>query len=648
MSNNLSINEALKLGIEAHRAGKLQDADRYYTAILSAQPTHPDANHNMGILAVTVGKVKEALPFLKTALEANSKTEQFWLSYVDVLIQLNCLTNAEAALIQAKENGIKSEALEILRQKLSTLSERNEDVILLKDPPRDQLQSILALYKNGNLKIALANGEKLLKHFPQSVVLLNIIGAILSGLKRYDVALDAYRKAIAINSDYADAYYNMGNALKKMGHFDKAILAYENAISRAPEDAEALNNMGIAFQEKGDSDYAIKLYRKALDIDPNYAQAYNNIGNVLQIKGEFANAIAAYDKAIATNPSYVEAHSNLSTIKKYTEDDHQFTQVKSLYKNKTLTDSEKCTLSFALTKMYEDTGDLEKALKYLSEANLLRKNLLQYSIDKDQKFFNKLKKTQSSILNNSLEFEENHNGLKPIFILGMPRSGTTLVEQIISSHSLVTGAGELDFVSLYGTSLALGEIVVNRKNIFKFRKKYLSALDEFANNKWAVSDKMPQNFMFIPLICAALPEAKIIHVHRDATATCWSNFRHYFTREDIGFCYDPKDIVQYYQLYRDLMRMWQSFYGDRIFNLNYDKLTKEQVPQTRRLIKHLGLTWEKVCLSPQENIRNVRTASQQQVRQKVYQGSSEKWKKYKPFVDEIFKPVIDRFGNTNK
>ena len=146
---------------------------------------------------------------------------------------------------------------------------------------------------------------------------------------------------------------------------------------------------------------------------------------------------------------------------------------------------------------------------------------------------------------------------------------------------------------------------------------------------------MPHNFLHIPLICA-FPEAKIIHVQRNAAATCWSNYKHYFISNSIGYCYDLKDVVDYYNLYIDLMRFWQSQYGERIYHLNYESLTTDQENETRKLIKYLGLNWQQTCLSPQKNKRSVRTASQQQVRQKVYKGSSEAWRKYELHLNGAF------------
>ena len=176
--------------------------------------------------------------------------------------------------------------------------------------------------------------------------------------------------------------------------------------------------------------------------------------------------------------------------------------------------------------------------------------------------------------------------------------------------------------------------------ISEFRKKYFYELSKVSNGKSIITDKMPQNFRFIPLICAAFPEAKIIHVQRNAAATCWSNFKHYFAVKGLGYCYNLEDLVTYYELYIDLMELWQSEYSDRIYNLNYESLTTDQENQTRKLMKHLELNWEEACLSPQKNKRSIRTLSQQQVRKKIYKGSSDAWFKYEPYLNGAFDSLV--------
>ena len=697
----LTLDQALQKGIKAHRAGEVQKADCYYTAILKVNPKHPDANHNMGVLAVSIGRVEQALQFFMTALEANPNVAQFWLSYIDTLIKLNRITDAKAVLEEAKRKGPQGDSFQQIEKQLGSSSSQNSNTQV---PSQEALQTLANLYSQGQYQKALNKGSQLLGQFPTSINLYNIIGAANNGLGKFDEAIKAYGKVLSINPnyaeaynnigvnfqeqgkldkaiaaynkalsikpnyaeaynnmgfnlqeqgkleeaiqalekalsikpDYADAYINLGNALKDQGKLEKAIEAYKKVLAIKPDYADIYNNMGIVLKDQGKQGEAIENLKKALSLKPNYADAYNNLGVTLQDQGKFEEAIEAYNKAISLKPDYAEAHRNLSPIKKYTKEDNQFHQVQELYKQDGLSEDKRCHLSFALAKMYEDIGELDQSYRHLSTGNTLRKKLLKYSINQDQELFTKLKNTQPNLLKNSLEINENSVEPTPIFILGMPRSGTTLVEQIVSSHSDVTGTGELRFVEKYGAALATNAKSVNTASISEFREKYLSKLTKLSRGKQFVTDKMPQNFSFIPLICAAFPEAKIIHVERSAAATCWSNYKQYFRAKGLGYCYDLKDVVTYYELYRDLMKLWQSQHGDRIYNLNYESLTTNQENETKNLIKHLDLNWEEACLSPHLNKRSVRTASQKQVRQQVYQGSSEAWRKYEPYLNGVF------------
>ena len=211
----------------------------------------------------------------------------------------------------------------------------------------------------------------------------------------------------------------------------------------------------------------------------------------------------------------------------------------------------------------------------------------------------------------------------------MPRSGTTLIEQIISCHSDVTGAGELEVVRRLAVDLPSSKSS-------DFRDHYFEKVGPLALGNRFVTDKMPHNFLHIDLICRALPEAKIIHVKRDPAAICWSNYQHYFPSQELAYACDLEDIVNYYQMYDDLMQFWYDNYGDRIYQLDYDQLTVDQEAETIKLIHHIGLEWQNACLSPHKNMRGVHTASQQQVRQKVYTGSSAHWRKFEPFLQGAF------------
>ena len=166
-------------------------------------------------------------------------------------------------------------------------------------------------------------------------------------------------------------------------------------------------------------------------------------------------------------------------------------------------------------------------------------------------------------------------------------------------------------------------------------------LGKFASSKLLITDKMPQNFLYLGLISVAFPDAKVIHVRRDPAATCWSNFKHYFTSDGLGYSYNLKDTVAYYSLYQELMNFWEKSFGDRIYHLDYELLTINQEEETKRLIKHLNLDWEQRCLEPQNNKRIVKTSSNAQVTEKVYRGSSKEWEKFKPFLADSFHVFFD-------
>ena len=708
----LTIDQALQQGIEAHKAGQVQEADRLYTAILKAQPNHPDANHNMGVLAVGVGKVEQALPFFKTALEAKPATAQFWLSYIDTLIKLDKSVDAKAVLDQAKSKGAKGDGFDKLEQRLKDAGQKpleaNQIAVgkasKVEDAPKEELQSLMTLYNNGQLALVVEQAQTLTKKYPRALDIWNLMGVSAAQIGQLDQAIfafkrvltikpdyadaynnmgnalkdqgkleeaidaynkalaikpdyadaynnmgnalqeqgkleeaiEAYNKALAIKPDYADAYNNMGNSLKDQGKLEEAIVAYNKALTIKPDNAEAYNNMGIALRDQGKLEEAIVSYNKALSINPDYANAYNNMGNALQDQDKLEEAKASYNKALSLKPDYAVVYRNLSTLRKYQPDDNQITFVREMMQQSDLKDDDRCHLQYTLAKMNEDLGDLDAAYGNYISGGKLRQKLLSYDFKQDELKFEQIKNIAPKLKEFAFSKPFDAAINTPIFILGMPRSGTTLVEQIISSHTEIHGAGELQFLSRFVNSNNIYNQTINSENILEVRKNYLNELEKVSQGKPFVTDKMPQNFLHISILLKALPEAKVIHVKRDPAATCWSNFKHYFSADGLGYSYDLKDTVNYFKLYQDLMDFWDQQYSDQIYHLDYDKLTFEQEPETRKLVEYLKLGWEDDCLSPHKNKRGVRTASQQQVREKVYTGSSQAWRKFEPYLNGVF------------
>ena len=317
----LTLDQALRKGIEAHKSGQVQEADKFYTAILQSEPKHPDANHNMGVLAVNIGKAQGAIPFFKTALEANPSIVQFWLSYIDALVKLERFSDARVIFNQAKDKGIKDEAFDLLEQRMNKLVGNGRDTEFeggsisaaskSLEPTPEQFQLLINCYNQGQHQQALDQASDMLKQFPRSLTLYNICGAAHAGLENFDAAINSYKIALRINPNFAEAYSNMGIAQQNKGELTEAIMSHRRALEINPGYAEAYYNIGVVLQEQGEPVLAIDSYKQALKIKPNYAEAYNNMGNALKDEGKLGAAIDSYKRALTIMPDYAEAYNNM-------------------------------------------------------------------------------------------------------------------------------------------------------------------------------------------------------------------------------------------------------------------------------------------------------------------------------------------------
>ena len=699
----LTIEQALQQGVAAHKVGKLQDAERLYRVILQSQPLHPGANHNLGLIAVSVNKADVALLHFKVALEANPMIEQYWVSYIDALVKVNKLKDAKQVIKKAKKKGFDT-------KKLRALLTQSRGRVDTKMPSEEKLSSLLACYQNGRLGDAEKLAVSITQEFPKHQVGWKVLGAIFGQTGRNIEAVNANQTAVALCPHDAEAHSNLGITLKDLGRLDEAEVSLRQATALKPDSVEALSNLGITLQELGRLDEAEASYKQSIELKPDYAKAHCNLGVTLQLLGRLDEAEASYTQAIVLKPDFAEAHCNLGntlkelgrldeaeasytqaivlkprfveahcnlgitlqglgrleeaeasykqatalkpdyaeahrllTLMKYFDaQDEQYSKMLKLYLDENISEEQRCHINFGLAKASEDLEDFEQAFKHYSEGNALRNKLLNYDINQDVKLFKEIKSNYPRLVQNSLEPDTASNNLMPIFIVGMPRSGTTLVEQIISSHSHVTGAGELHFVDQFGAAIACGFFEANDQALLNFRDEYLMKLENVSNGNQIVTDKMPQNFRYIGLLATAFPEAKIVHVKRNPAAVCWANYKQYFASKGLGYCYAIDDVLSYHKLYENLMDFWGSSLSKKIYNLNYELLTVNQESETRQLIEYLGLDWDEKCLSPQSNTRSVATASNVQVRTKVYRGSSEQWRKYQPFLNGAFDSFLSQ------
>ena len=601
------------LGATLHDQGKAEEAIEAYNRAISLHPDDIKVHYNMGVTLQEYGKLDEALEAYNRAITLKPDYASAFNNMATVLRDQDKLEEAILAY---------------------------QKVLSIEPDNADAYNNIgVALKEQGKMDQAIEALKKAISLKPDNAEVYISIGVILKEQSKLEEAIEAYKNALSLKPDYAEAYFNIGNAFKDQGKLEEAIEAYKNALSLKPDNAEAYNNMGAIFQDQGQLQQAIAAYKKTLSLKPDYAEAYNNMGAVFQDQGELQEAIAAYKNALLLKPDYAAAHRNLSGLIRYRPNDPQVVAVDEFLRRPDFSDYERCHLHYTYAKMNSDFGELKAAFEHYVAGGALRKKILSYDLEQDKLFFAQIKNTAPKL--KELSFNEPFEVAlqTPIFILGMPRSGTTLVEQIVSSHSQVHGAGELSFLERFGARLSLGAREINSDNLIKVRTAYLTEIKKVSENKPFLTDKMPHNFLYIGLILKALPEAKIIHVKRDPAATCWSNFKHYFTSEGLGYSYDLDDTRSYYKMYQELMEFWDTIYGDRIYHLYYERLTVEQEIETKKLIEHLELPWEDACLSPQKNKRRVRTASQQQVRKKVYAGSSQNWREYEKFLNGAFKTL---------
>ena len=460
-----------------------------------------------------------------------------------------------------------------------------------------------------------------------------ILGNTFKIQNKNDEAIAAYKKSLSINKNFSEAYNNLANVQKKNENFDEALLNYKNAIKTKENNLEAYYNLANLYKSLKKYGDSIKNYEKVIKLNPNFSDPYNNIGTIYSILGKFNDAKEFYLKSINVNKYFAEAYKNYVQLSKIDERDEVFNNLKKIVKDENLDEKQKEVFFYSISKVYFDIGNNDLAFKYLNSANKLKLQNLDYSFNKDKKEFKKIKEyfLNKEILNLK-KFEENQ--VKPIFILGMPRSGTSLIEQIVSNHSEVYGAGELDLlpVSVKNSNWKHSNDFEN--TIKKIRKEYLDKLSLISKKNY-ITDKLPGNFKRIGFILSAFPECKIIHLERNPMAICWSNYKSNFNSTGMGFTLNQEHTAEYYILYKDLMKFWNERYSERIININYERLVENFEEEIKKLFLKLNLNWEKQLYDFHKNERPVETASFLQVRSKVYQKSSEQWKSYEKFLTSM-------------
>jgi tetratricopeptide (TPR) repeat protein len=583
--------ELFRQAFQLHQQGNLAQAEQLYLAVLQSDPNSSDAHLNLGAALVQLNRLEEAVGHFEKAVVLKPDS---WMAR-------SSLGNALAQL---------------------------------KRPDRSiqQFEKALELTRH--------NAEPYLRACYN-------IGVSLQELDRHAEAIPHYARAIAIRPDYAEAHNNLGDALVKCGRPEEALPHFETSAAIRPSLAEAHNNLGIALDALNRVVEAVPHFRRALAMKPDYAEAHANLGLLLESLGQGEEATQAFEKAIKCGPTVPKFYRMLFSSKRAVSGDRHVAAMIDLAKNAaSLPRGEQIELHFGLGKVFADLKEYDRSFGHFLEGNVLKRQEVDYDEDATLGALDDIRTTFTS----DLMLSKRGLGVRstgPIFIVGMPRSGSTLVEQILASHPLVFAAGELDHFQRAVTLLAGREGSHTRladqmrkiadEDLVRLSALYLRDIRNIAPSAQRVTDKMPSNFRFVGLIHLALPNARIIHTRRDPVDTCVSCFSTLFARGH-PFAFELSELGRYYRAYERLMDHWRALLPEAVMiDVRYEDLIADFETQARRILAHCGLEWDEGCLAFHKAKRAVKTASAGQVHQPLYSFSVGRGSWY----GDMLRPLLD-------
>ena len=642
------------LGIARLRQGQAGAAEDLLHRAVAARPNFPEAVNNLGNILKDKGELDEAARCYRQTLQMNPRHAMAHFNLANVL----------------RDQGRTEEAIENYRRALTldpnyaaahnnlgrTLQDlgRNEEAIacyqrvLAINPEHASAHINLGntLKAEGKLEDAVTVYRAALDLEPNRAETLNLLGIAHRKLGRTEEALKTFGRALTIKPDFPEAFNNVSIALHELNRYEEAIAYAERALQADPGRWYAHINLGNALMGLSKLDEAVACFRRALEIKPDHPITHNNLGYAMNARGCFEEAAAEFERALALEPDMVEPHRNLAFIKKIKPNDTLIARIKGLLRNGKLSDNERSNLNFSLGKCFNDIGEYDRAFAHYQAGNDIKKQGQPF----DAGGF--AAETDRIIATFTRAFFEDGESLggdteRPVFIIGMPRSGTTLVEQILASHPEVFGAGELRDVQIWAQELQayLGcaepypecTTQLDRDSARDLAQGYIDHLVEFAPNVLRVCDKMPQNFRHLGLIALLLPRARIIHCRREALDVCLSCYFQDFSRQP--FSYDLGQIGSYYREYERLMAHWTETLAQPILEVQYEHLVADTEMVSRKMIEFCGLEWDNACLAFHKTDRAVLTASQWQVRQPVYKSSVQRWKRYEKHLGVLLREL---------
>jgi Flp pilus assembly protein TadD len=477
---------------------------------------------------------------------------------------------------------------------------------------------------------------------PDSAETHNNLAVVLVGLDRIEEAAAHFKKAVALDPQNAAAHNGLGTTHAQAKRYEEALEEYRKATALKPDFPDAFRNLGLALCMLGRYDESCAAYRQAVALAPNDPQIHFSLGVLHAEWGDLAAAEAEIGAALALAPLRPDFHRHLALIKRYEPGDPHLARMKELVDQpRLLKPPAQMELHFAIAKALLDIGDDEQAFAHLQKGNAQKRRQTAYNEAATLRLLDRICRAFGGELM-AREREKADASPTPVFIVGMPRSGTTLVEQILASHPAVFGAGELPDLEEVVTALGSfpeGVADMSDEALRAFGATYLARIRTLAPAAPCIADKMPGNFRYIGLIRLALPQARIIHVRRDPVDTCMSCFAQFFNQ--VPYAYDLGEIGRYYRGYAALMRHWrQTVPPNMMLEVQYERLVDDLPGETRRMLAHCSLDWSPACLDFHATRRVVQTASIAQVREPIYRRSIGRWQEHRA----LLKPLLDALG----